>query len=138
MDKKKMINEFIEEAELVIKGLVSAGHTEQFARIAFDVVSDFFLKFPQDKQFFALSAEQGMLKYYAFCDELSAKKTIKQFKNNGDFTEYRIVSRTIAEMVGREFEFYQYLEEISESDEDAAKFTVKQQEIIDFLFPKQS
>lgn len=135
MKDETVIDEFLEEAELVIKGLVDAGHSDQFARISFEIGSDFFLKFPQDKQFFALSTEQGRLKYYAFVDKASAQKTIRQFKKDGDTTKYCIVSRAITEMVGREYEFYQYLEEISESDEDAAKFAVKQQEIIDFLFP---
>lgn len=135
MNKNEAIQDLMREVELIIHGLIDAGFVEQYHRIIGCINNDFCFRFPKDMQFFALSAEQGMLKYYAFIDKASAQKTIGQFKKDGDATKYCIVSRAIAEMVGREYEFYQYCEEMSDSDEDAAKFASKQQEIIDFLFP---
>lgn len=134
MNNNEAIQELMKEIELIIHGVIDAGFVEQYHRVIGCINNDFCFRFPNDMQFFALSVEQGMLKYYAFIDKASAEKAIKEFKNNGDATEYRIYPRVVAEMVGREYEFYQYLEEIAESDEDAAKFAVKQQEIIDFLF----
>jgi hypothetical protein len=132
--KNIIITEFIKETGFVIKGLIDAGYTEQFSRIAFELVNDFFLAFPKDKQFFAVSSEQGGLKYYAFDNEALAKKAIAKFKKMGDMTAYRIVSRTIAEMAGRELEFYQYIEITAPTDEEAEIAHQKQQGIIDFLF----
>lgn len=53
-----------------------------------------------------------------------------------DATQYCIVPKTIAEMVGREHEFYQYQEAMADSDEEAVEYRQKQQEIIDFIFSK--
>jgi len=132
--KNIIITEFIKETGFVIKGLIDAGYTEQFSRIAFELVNDFFLAFPKDKQFFAVSSARGELKYYAFENEPLAEKAIAKFKKMGDMTAYRIISRTIAEMAGRELEFYQYIEITAPTDEKAEIAHQKQQEIIDFLF----
>ena len=54
-----------------------------------------------------------------------------------DSTQYRIVPRSIAEMIGREHEFYQYQEAMADSDAEAVEYAAKQQEIIDFVFSSQ-
>lgn len=134
MTKNEATIELIREIGFLIRGLFKAGHIEQFSRIIFEANNDFFLTFPKAKSYFVLSSSQGSLKYSAFDDEKSAKRAIKTLRNMGDTSEYRIVSRAIAEMVGREFEFYQYLETIAHSADEVDIAHQKQKEIIDFIF----
>ena len=92
------------------------------------------INFPENKNFFALFVEDGILKYFPFDDQEDAEKALACFKRTGDTTQYRIVSRVIAEMLGREHEYYQYQEVMADSDADAEEARQKQQELIDFVF----
>ena len=74
------------------------------------------------------------MKYFPFDDQEDAEKALACFKRTGDTTQYRIVSRVIAEMLGREHEYYQYQEAMADSDADAEEYRQKQNEIIDFVF----
>ena len=101
----------------------------------YNTSSDFHITFPNNKEYFALFTDEGTLKYYAFNTEKEAERRINSFSNKlGDSTQYRIVPRSIAEMVGREHEFYQYQEVMADSDADAEEARQKQQELIDFVF----
>lgn len=136
MENAATMEALIKEIGYVMQGLVDSGYNEQFDRIIFNTASDFHIDFPESKDFFALFAENGALKYYAFDNQEDAEKLIYSFaKRLGDITQYRIVPRVIAEMLGREHEFYQYCETMADSDDEAAEYASKQQEIIDFLFP---
>ena len=134
MKRNRAISEFIKEAGLVIRGLIDAGYTEQFHRIGWEMVNDFFLTFCEEKQYFALFSDKGRgLKYYAY-DEESAQDAIKKLRRADDDSEYRILSRTITEMIGRELEYQQYREITALNDGDAEEARQKQQELIDFVF----
>ena len=119
---------------LQLQGLLDAGYNEQFERIIFNTTSDFHINFPENKNFFALFVEDGILKYFPFDDQEDAEKALACFKKTGDKTNYRIVSRSVAEMLGREHEYYQYQEAMADSDADAEEYRQKQNEIIDFVF----
>lgn len=120
---------------LQLQGLLDAGHNEQFERIIYNASSDFHITFPDNKEYFAIFCEDGVLKYFAFNTEEEAERRINSFTNKlGDSTQYRIVPRSVAEMIGREHEFYQYQEVMADSDAEAAEYACKQQEIIDFIF----
>lgn len=137
MKRNRAISEFIKEAGLVIRGLIDAGYTEQFHRIAWEMVNDFFLTFCEEKQYFALFSDKRRgLKYYAFDDEESAQDAIKKLRRADDDSEYRILSRTITEMIGRELEYQQYREITALNDTEAEEARQKQQELIDFVFSK--
>ena len=71
---------------------------------------------------------------YAFDDEESAQDAIKKLRRADDDSEYRILSRTITEMIGRELEYQQYREITALNDGDAEEARQKQQELIDFVF----
>ena len=134
MKRNRAISEFIKEAGLVIRGLIDAGYTEQFHRIGWEMVNDFFLTFCEEKQYFALFSDKRRgLKYYAY-DEESAQDAIKKLRRADDDSEYRILSRTITEMIGRELEYQQYREITALNDGDAEEARQKQQELIDFVF----
>lgn len=125
------------EMGLVLQGLVDSGYNEQFERIVFNTSSDFHVNFPDNKEYFAIFTEGGVLKYFAFNTKEEAERRINSFTGKlDDPTQYRIVSRTIAEMLGREHEFYQYCETMADSDAEAVEHAAKQQEIIDFIFSK--
>lgn len=123
---------------LQLQGLLDAGHNEQFERIIYNASSDFHITFPEGKDFFAFFVEDGVLKYFAFNTEEEAERRINSFTCKlDDSTQYRIVPRSIAEMIGREHEFYQYQEAMADSDAEAVEYAAKQQEIIDFVFSSQ-
>lgn len=137
MENAATMETLLKEIGYVMQGLVDSGYNGQFERIIFNTASDFHINFPENKEYFALFVENGTLKYYAFNTEKEAERLIYSFaKRLGDITQYRIVSRVIAEMLGREHEFYQYCETMADSDADAAEYVAKQQEIIDFIFSK--
>lgn len=122
---------------LQLQGLLDAGYNEQFERIIFNTTSDFYLNFPDSKEYFALFVENGALKYFAFNTKEEAERLIYSFaKRLGDTIQYRIVPRSVAEMAGREHEYYQYCEIMADSDADAEEYRQKQNEIIDFVFSK--
>ena len=76
-----------------------------------------------------------MLKYFAFDNEDEAERRINSFTCKlDDSTQYCIVPRSVAEMVGREHEFYQYQEAMADSDDEAAEYRQRQKEIINFIF----
>ena len=122
MENAATMETLLKEIGYVMQGLVDSGYNGQFERIIFNTASDFHINFPENKEYFALFVENGTLKYYAFNTEKEAERLI--------------VSRVIAEMLGREHEFYQYCETMADSDADAAEYVAKQQEIIDFIFSK--
>lgn len=136
MENAATMGTLLSEIRLVLQGLLDAGYNEQFERIIYTVSSDFHTNFPEDKNFFALFVESGMLKYYAFDTIAEAENALECFKRIGDTTRYRIVPRSVAEMVGKEHEFYQYQEMMADSDAEAVEYAAKQQEIIDFVFSK--
>ena len=108
---------------------------EQFERVIYNASSDFHINFPDDKEYFALFVENGMLKYFAFDNEDEAERRINSFTCKlDDSTQYCIVPRSVAEMVGREHEFYQYQEAMADSDDEAAEYRQRQKEIINFIF----
>lgn len=120
---------------LQLQGLLDAGYNEQFERIIYNASSDFYITFPGNKEYFAIFTEDGVLKYFAFNTEEEAERRINSFTNKlSDSTQYRIVPRSVAEMIGREHEFYQYQEVMADSDADAEEARQKQQELIDFVF----
>lgn len=120
---------------LQLQGLLDAGYNEQFERIIYNASSDFHITFPDNKEYFAIFCEDGVLKYFAFNTEEEAERRINSFSNKlGDSTQYRIVPRSVAEMLGREHEYYQYQEAMADSDADAEEYRQKQNEIIDFVF----
>lgn len=137
MENAATMKTLLQEMALVLQGLIDSGYNEQFKRVIYNTSSDFHINFPDDKKYFALFTDEGTLKYYAFNTKEEAERHIYSFtKKLGDTTQYRIVPRTIAEMLGREHEFYQYQEMMSDSDADAEEYRQKQQEIIDFIFSK--
>lgn len=136
MENAATMGTLLSEIRLVLQGLLDAGYHEQFERIIYTASSDFHTNFPEYKECFVLFVEDGVLKYYAFDDQEDAERALESFKKIGDTTRYLIVSRVIAEMVGREHEFYQYQEAMADSDEEAVEYRQKQNEIIDFVFSK--
>lgn len=122
---------------LQLQGLLDAGYNEQFERIIYNASSDFHITFPDNKEYFAIFCEDGVLKYFAFNTEEEAERRINSFTDKlDDPTRYCIVPRSIAEMIGREHEYYQYQEAMADSDAEAVEYAAKQQEIIDFVFSK--
>ena len=136
MENAATMGTLLHEMGLVLQGLIDSGYCEQFERIIFNTTSDFHINFPENKNFFALFVEDGILKYFPFDDQEDAEKALACFKRTGDTTQYRIVSRVIAEMLGREHEYYQYQEVMADSDADAEEARQQQQELIDFVFSK--
>ena len=137
MENAATMETLLNEIGPMLQGLIDAGYDKQFERIIYTVGSDFHIDFPDDKEYFALFVEEGILKYYAFNTKEEANRYICSFtKKFEDATQYCIVPKTIAEMVGREHEFYQYQEAMADSDEEAVEYRQKQQEIIDFIFSK--
>ncbi len=134
MENAATMNILLNEIGLVLQGMVDAGYREQFARIIFNINSDFHINFPEGKNFFALFVESGMLKYYAFDTIAEAENALDRFKKMGDTAQYRVVPRSVAEMFGREHEFHQYREMMADSDEAAAEYASRQKEIINFIF----
>lgn len=123
------------EMGLVLQGLIDSGYNEQFERIVFYTSSDFHVNFPDGKEYFALFVEDGVLKYFAFDTLEEAERRINSFTCKlDDSTQYCIVPRSVAEMVGREHEFYQYQEAMADSDDEAAEYRQRQKEIINFIF----
>ena len=57
---------------LQLQGLLDAGHNEQFERIIYNASSDFHITFPDNKEYFAIFCEDGVLKYFAFNTEEEA------------------------------------------------------------------
>ena len=120
---------------LQLQGLLDAGYNEQFERIIYNTSSDFHITFPNNKEYFALFTDEGTLQYYAFNTEKEAERRINSFTDKlDDSTQYRIVSRSVAEMIGREHEYYEYQEAMADSDDEAAEYRQRQKEIIDFVF----
>ncbi|MST98033.1 hypothetical protein FYJ85_13395 [Victivallaceae bacterium BBE-744-WT-12] len=137
MENAATMETLLRELGYVLQGLVDSGYNEQFERIIYNASSDFHINFPENKEYFAIFCEDGVLKYFAFNTAEEAERRINSFTNKlGDSTQYRIVPRSVAEMVGREHEFYQYQEVMADSDAEAAEYACKQQEIIDFIFSK--
>lgn len=136
MENAATMGTLLHEMGLVLQGLIDSGYSEQFERIIFNTTSDFHINFPENKNFFALFVEDGILKYFPFDDQENAEKALACFKKTGDKINYRIVPRSVAEMIGREHEYYQYQEMMSDSDAEAAEYRQKQNEIIDFVFSK--
>ena len=134
MENAATMGTLLHEMGLVLQGLIDSGYSEQFERIIFNTTSDFYLNFPDSKEYFALFVEDGILKYFPFDDQEDAEKALACFRKTGDKTNYRIVSRRVAEMLGREHEYYQYQEAMADSDADAEEYRQKQNEIIDFVF----
>ena len=134
MENAANLNTLVKEIGYVLQGLLDAGYLDQFERVLCNASTDFHIHFPKDKEYFALFAENGCLKYFAFDTQEEARRQIGNWNESGDAVHYRIVSRAIAEMVGREHEYYQYREMMADSDAEAVKYACKQQEIIDFLF----
>lgn len=124
----------IYEVGAIICGLSNIGHEEQLSRIFYSINTDFYLTFPKEKEYFMLFSENRILRYFAFGSKKEAEEALIRFEELGDSINYRIVPRVIAEMIGREHEFYQYRETMADSDAEAVKYANKQQEIIDFLF----
>lgn len=138
MENAATMETLLSEIRLVLQGLLDAGYNEQFERVIYNASSDFHINFPDDKEYFALFVENGMLKYFAFDNEDEAERRINSFTDKlDDPTQYCIVPRSVAEMVGREHEFYQYQEAMADSDADAKEYRQKQNEIIDFVFSSQ-
>lgn len=136
MENAATMGTLLHEMGLVLQGLIDSGYSEQFERIIFNTTSDFHINFPENKNFFALFVEDGILKYFPFDDQEDAEKALACFRKTGDKTNYRIVPRSVAEMIGREHEYYQYQEVMADSDADAEENRQKQQELIDFVFSK--
>ncbi len=137
MENAATMETLLRELGYVLQGLVDSGYNEQFERIIYNASSDFHINFPENKEYFALFVENGALKYYAFNTEKEAERLIYSFAQRlGDTTQYRIVPRSVAEMIGREHEYYQYQEAMADSDADAEEVRQKQQELIDFVFSK--
>lgn len=137
MENAATMETLLRELGYVLQGLVDSGYNEQFERIIYNASSDFHINFPENKEYFAIFCEDGVLKYFAFNTGEEAERRINSFTNKlGDSTQYRIVPRSVAEMVGREHEFYQYQEAMADSDADAEEVRQKQQELIDFVFSK--
>jgi len=133
MKRKKILDELMNEARIVIDGILDAGHKEQFRRISWSINSDFFMKFPKEKQFFILFVEDDLLQYCAFDSIDSAQCAAASLL--GNLSQYRILPRSIALMVGWEYEFWQYCEiVIANTDEEAEAYHQKQKEILSFLF----
>lgn len=137
MENAATMGTLLHEIELVLQGLLDAGYNEQFERVIYNASSDFHINFPDGKEYFALFVEAGVLKFFAFDTLEEAERRINSFTDKlDDSTQYRIVSRSVAEMIGREHEFYQYQEMMADSDAEAVEYAAKQQEIIDFIFSK--
>lgn len=135
MENAATMGTLLHEIELVLQGLLDAGYNEQFERVIYNASSDFHINFPDGKEYFALFVENGMLKYFAFDNEDEAERRINSFTCKlDDSTQYCIVPRSVAEMVGREHEFHQYQEAMAESDDEAAEYRQRQKEIINFIF----
>ena len=135
MENAATMSTLLHEIELVLQGLLDAGYNEQFERVIYNASSDFHINFPDDKEYFALFVENGRLKYFAFDNEDEADRRINSFTCKlDDSTQYCIVPRSVAEMVGREHEFYQYQEAMADSDDEAAEYRQRQKEIINFIF----
>ena len=135
MENAATMSTLLHEIELVLQGLLDAGYNEQFERVIYNASSDIHINFPDDKEYCALFVENGMLKYFAFDNEDEAERRINSFTCKlDDSTQYCIVPRSVAEMVGREHEFYQYQEAMADSDDEAAEYRQRQKEIINFIF----
>ncbi len=119
MENAATMGTLLHEMGLVLQGLIDSGYSEQFERIIFNTTSDFHINFPENKNFFALFVEDGILKYFPFDDQENAEKALACFKKTGDTTQYRIVPRSVAAMIGREHEYYQYQEAMADSDAEA-------------------
>ena len=134
MENAATMGTLLHEMGLVLQGLIDAGYSEQFERIIFNTTSDFYLNFPDSKEYFALFVEDGILKYFPFDDQDDAEKALACFKRTGDTTQYRIVSRVIAKL--------EYLNPAGSVKDRAAREMIadaeearqKQQELIDFVF----
>ena len=136
MENAATMQALLEELGYTLQGLMDKGYDKQLERILYNASSDFHITFPEGKKYFVIFAEGGILKYYAFDTIEEAEKALTCFKKIGDTANYRIVPRTVAEMIGREHEFYQYCEIMTDSDAEAVESACRQQEIIDFLFSK--
>ena len=135
MENAATMETLLEELGYALQGLLDTGYNEQFERVIYNASSDFHINFPDDKEYFALFVENGMLKYFAFDNEDEAERRINSFTCKlDDSTQYCIVPRSVAEMVGREHEFYQYQEAMADSDDEAAEYRQRQKEIINFIF----
>ena len=135
MENAATMETLLEELGYALQGLLDAGYNEQFERVIYNASSDFHINFPDGKEYFALFVEAGVLKFFAFDTKEEAERRINSFSDKlDDPTQYRIAPRSIAEMIGREHEFYQYQEAMADSDEEAAEYRQRQKEIIDFVF----
>ena len=74
MENAATMSTLLHEIELVLQGLLDAGYNEQFERVIYNASSDFHINFPDDKEYFALFVENGMLKYFAFDNEDEAER----------------------------------------------------------------
>lgn len=137
MENAATMETLLEELGYALQGLLDAGYNEQFERVIYNASSDFHINFPDGKEYFALFVEAGVLKFFAFDTKEEAERRINSFTDKlDDSTQYRIVSRSVAEMVGREHEYYQYQEAMADSDEEAVEYRQRQNEILDFIFSK--
>lgn len=136
MMDKEFFEELIQEIRPVLTGMVEAKHFDQYQRLIWYINTDFEFNFPADNKKCFILYHRGMhLQYYAFASEKQAEAELDKLKKLGDKTQYRLVNRTVAKMIGLEFEFYQYCEMIvAKTDKEAKRFRQKQQAIINFLF----
>ena len=79
MENAATMKTLLQEMALVFQGLIDAGYDNQFERIIYTVGSDFHIDFPDDKEYFALFVEEGILKYYAFNTKEEANRYICAF-----------------------------------------------------------
>lgn len=79
MENAATMETLLSEIRLVLQGLLDAGYNEQFERVIYNASSDFHINFPDDKEYFALFVENGMLKYFAFDNEDEAERRINSF-----------------------------------------------------------
>lgn len=80
MENAATMGTLLHEMGLVLQGLIDSGYSEQFERIIFNTTSDFHINFPENKNFFALFVEDGILKYFPFDDQEDAEKALACFK----------------------------------------------------------
>jgi len=136
MMDKELFEELIQEIRFVLIGMIESEHFDQYQRLIWYINNNFESNFPpSNKRWFILCHGENSLKYYAFASKKQAEIELGKLRKLEAEIPYRLVNRTVAEMIGLEFEFYQYQEMIvARTDEEAKRFRQKQQEIIDSLF----
>ena len=54
MENAATMGTLLHEMGLVLQGLIDSGYSEQFERIIFNTTSDFYLNFPDSKEYFVI------------------------------------------------------------------------------------